>query len=227
MTATPTGRPTRPLPRGPHDLDRGAVAASQRARLIAAITEEVNSNGYAATTVADVIERAGISRRTFYEQFANKEDCFLAAFDEGQAQLGEAILTATTGAGEDPDARLTAGYEALCRGLAEQPAFARAFTIAAPAAGEAVQSRRVAWREASIERLCRLYESTPKDTLDAPEQLSPTIARAIVGAVEALIGGHIEQHDAESLPELAPTLVSVARALMFTATAAPLNRPEP
>ena len=69
------------LPRGRHSLSREEVAATQRARLMLALTEAVGESGYAATSVADVIGRAGVSRQTFYEQFTSKLDCFLAAFD--------------------------------------------------------------------------------------------------------------------------------------------------
>src|SRR2546430_485761 len=66
-----------------------AAAASQRGRLVEAMAQVVAEKGYPATTVADVVERAGVSRRTFYEQFADKEACFLAAYDVGlSAVLG-------------------------------------------------------------------------------------------------------------------------------------------
>ena len=72
------------LPRGPHRLAREEVLASQRGRMLAAIAEAVAEKGYAATTVADVVGRAGVSRKTFYEHFADKEECFLAAWDAGR-----------------------------------------------------------------------------------------------------------------------------------------------
>src|SRR3954452_23052879 len=73
--------PIRPLPRGPHSLTRDEVLASQRGRMIEAMAETVAAKGYAATTVADVVARAGVSRKTFYEHFRDREDCFLAAYD--------------------------------------------------------------------------------------------------------------------------------------------------
>ena len=70
----------RALP-GVPELDGGGIlVASPRGRLLDAMTAAVAENGYAATSVADVINRAHASRRTFYEQFADKEDCYLAAF---------------------------------------------------------------------------------------------------------------------------------------------------
>jgi AcrR family transcriptional regulator len=69
------------LPHGPHKLDRKEVARNQRLRVHGAMIEAVAEHGYHATTVRHVIGLAGISRRTFYEQFVNKEACFLATFD--------------------------------------------------------------------------------------------------------------------------------------------------
>lgn len=71
----------RRLPHGPHGMGRDAVARHQRARLFGAMIEAVHRQGYRATTVAHVIALAGVSRRAFYEQFANKEDCFLGTYD--------------------------------------------------------------------------------------------------------------------------------------------------
>jgi AcrR family transcriptional regulator len=69
------------LPRGRHGLPREAVADSQRIRILTAMIEVVAARGYADTRVVDVIGTAGVSRKTFYELFDSKEDCFLAAYD--------------------------------------------------------------------------------------------------------------------------------------------------
>src|SRR3954468_9415515 len=84
----------RPLPRGPHGLERDVVLASQRARVLGAMGEAVARKTYAGTTVADVVAGAGVSRKTFYEHFRAKEECFLAAFDAGVAMLLQAITDA-------------------------------------------------------------------------------------------------------------------------------------
>ena len=69
------------LPRGPHHLAPMEVARHQRLRMHGAMVEAVAANGYADTSVKQIIGLAGVSRRAFYEQFANKEECFLATFD--------------------------------------------------------------------------------------------------------------------------------------------------
>src|SRR4051812_24329832 len=107
---------SRSLPRGPHRLARDEVVASQRGRMLDAIAETVALRGYGATTVADVVERAGVSRKTFYEHFRDKEECFLVAYDTGVE-----VLMATMRAGEP--------IRAYLETLAAEPAFARTFLI--------------------------------------------------------------------------------------------------
>ena len=69
------------LPHGPHRLPRAAVIRHQRARIHGAMVEAVAQSGYWGASVKQVIGLAGVSRRSFYEQFANKQECFLATFD--------------------------------------------------------------------------------------------------------------------------------------------------
>src|SRR5271154_5363987 len=75
-TASPRLRP------GPGGLPRGQVTQIQRSRMLAATVEAVEEVGYARLTVAQVIGRAKVSRKTFYDVFLDREDCFLAAFNE-------------------------------------------------------------------------------------------------------------------------------------------------
>src|SRR4051794_24535271 len=105
MTASP---PTRPLPRGRHAAPREVVWESQRGRMLAAMATAVGEKGYAEVAVADVIARAGVSRKTFYEHFENKQQCFLAAYDAGVEMMLGAIDEAIADAGSDPTAIATA-----------------------------------------------------------------------------------------------------------------------
>jgi AcrR family transcriptional regulator len=127
---------SRSLPRGPHRLAREEVLASQRGRLLDAMAEVVALRGYGAATVADVIEHAGVSRRTFYEHFKDKEECFLAAYDAGVE-----VLMATMRGAPDPIA-------AYLETLAAEPAFARTFLIEIGAAGPRALERRRAVHDA-------------------------------------------------------------------------------
>src|SRR2546426_10159859 len=96
------------LPRGRHSLSREQVRASQRARMLRAMVDAVAQKGYASTSVADVIGGARASRETFYEHFANKQDCFLAAYDEAVHRLREAVQGAAA-AEAPPGQRLEQG----------------------------------------------------------------------------------------------------------------------
>src|SRR4051794_581972 len=147
----------RPLPRGPHRLARETVIESQRGRMIAAIAEAVADKGYAATTVGDVVSGAGVSRKTFYEHFSDKEDCFLAAWDTGVQVLFDAILSARDRE-TDPIERMRAGLRAYLTTLAAEPAFARSFFIEVVAAGPRAEARRAQ----GDQRFAELFAPIPR-----------------------------------------------------------------
>src|SRR3954468_11407076 len=87
------------LPKGPHSLTREQVQSSQRQRLLDAVLDVVGEHGYAGATVADITTSAGVSRTTFYEQFSNKQEAFLTAYDAfGQGFLAELGRIPTTAA---------------------------------------------------------------------------------------------------------------------------------
>jgi AcrR family transcriptional regulator len=102
----------------------------------------VAEKGYGPATVADVIERAGVSRKTFYEHFKDKEACFLAAFDAGVEILLSTVRAADPGTGGALE-RARARVRAYLQTLAAEPAFARTFVIEVGGAGpRALQRRR-------------------------------------------------------------------------------------
>jgi AcrR family transcriptional regulator len=143
------------LPRGRHRLSREEVAASQRGRMLWAMAEAVSENGYAATPVAEVLRRARVSRESFYEHFANKEECFLAAYDGAATLVLEALADAARSVGEGSDRRalLDATLERYLTTLAAQPAMARTFMVEVYAAGEAAIARRVKVQERFVEQV--------------------------------------------------------------------------
>jgi AcrR family transcriptional regulator len=175
----------RALPRGPHRLAREEVLASQRGRLLDAMAEVVAERGYGATTVADVIEHAGVSRRTFYEHFADKEACFLAAYDTGVE-----ILMATMREG-DP-------IRAYLETLSAEPAFARTFLIEIGAAGPRAIARRQEVHEA--------FAATIRPTSLRSEG---PLALAIVGALNEVVTREVARGRTAELPALERFLVSI------------------
>jgi AcrR family transcriptional regulator len=129
------------LPPGRHGLPRQFVLHNQRARLVEAATEVFGTRLYSEARVADVLELAAISRKTFYEQFRDKEDCFLAAYEAAAERAGEAIRSA---ARDEVDwaAQLYAGVDTLLNFLADEPQLARLLVVEVMGAGPAARKRR-------------------------------------------------------------------------------------
>ncbi|MER5462441.1 TetR/AcrR family transcriptional regulator [Streptomyces sp. NPDC002668] len=133
------------LPRGPHGLARERVTGSQRQRLLYAMTVVVAEKGYTAATVADVTARAGVSRKTFYELFADKEECFIAAADTGRELMVkrlEASFVRSSAQSLSPLATLRASIRAFLGLIAEEPEFAKAFFLETAAAGGRAQAHQ-------------------------------------------------------------------------------------
>ena len=105
------------------------------------MAEAVAEHSYGATTIAHVVSHAGVSRKTFYEHFRDKEHCFLAMYDTGIAfVLGR--LTEALEAAEDPRERLVAGLRTFLTVLADEPAFCRSIVLEVYAAGPVGLARR-------------------------------------------------------------------------------------
>jgi AcrR family transcriptional regulator len=126
---------------GGHELRREVVVHHQRERILAAAVELVAERGYRAVTVAAIVKRAGIARIKFYENFASKEACFLAAFDAGLDEAGVRLAAALEAATESLADRVEAGISALLDFLDERPDLARAALIEAPLLGVAISDR--------------------------------------------------------------------------------------
>ncbi len=171
------------LPRGRHKLSREEVVFSQRLRMLTAIGMAVAEKGYAKTTVADVIGGAGVSRETFYEHFANKEACFLAAFDAGVEAI-LATMREALGSEEDPPLeRLDRAIVAYLRTMASGPPFARAFMVEIYAVGPEAVARRM--------ELLQRFADIVAAVLDARGEDDRFACEAIVAAVSTMVTGRI------------------------------------
>jgi AcrR family transcriptional regulator len=193
-----------PLPSGRHSLTRDVVLASQRGRLLDAMAEAVAEHSYGATTIAHVVSHAGVSRKTFYEHFRDKEHCFLAMYDTGIAfVLGQ--VAAAVEAEADPRDRLVAGLRTFLTVLADEPAFCRAIVLEVWAAGPTgVAKRRAvlqvfAGRYIEVNRQAR--ESDPEI-----ETLPGDVALAVVGAILELVSTRVEEGRTSELAELTEPL---------------------
>jgi AcrR family transcriptional regulator len=213
MSASPQTDILAVLPRGRHAAPRDVVRHTQRARMLDAMVFAVADKGYARVAVADVIERAGVSRKTFYEQFANKEECFLAAYDAGVDRLLAAI--------DDALAEPTPGWLSAARraievylaGMAASPAFARACLIEVLGAGPAALARRDIVQRRFADQLAAIHRRARADIPEIPS-LAPSTFRAAVGAVNELLTAHVLEHGAETLPDLTDPILDVHLALL-------------
>jgi AcrR family transcriptional regulator len=208
--------PIRPLPRGPHSLTRDEVLASQRGRMIAAMAETVAAKGYAATTVADVVARAGVSRKTFYEHFADREECFLAAYDAAVDALFGAVaerVAAGEPAGDDWRARVCAGVRAYLEALASEPAFARTFLVEVRVAGPRAQARRAEVHDRFVDFLRSQSTLARQDHPWLPA-VPDTVYAAIVGGMDEVVSSWVADGRTADLAQLEPDLSYFQLALL-------------
>lgn len=211
----------RPLPRHRHGLSREQVQAAQAGRIILATAEVISERGYAATTVIDIAKRAGVSRKTFYELFADKEEAFLAAYT-GVSLLVEhtaAALDAQPAAGSDPRELALAGTTALLGTLAEHAALTRMFFLEALGAGPRIQLRRDAAIEQFTVRLTPVLAELRAAERPDLEPIDHALARAMIGASVEAIVRHLVHHPPETLGDLAPELAHLFLRILVPAPA--------
>ena len=149
------------------------------------MTHVASHEGYAATTVAKVIAHAGVSRPTFYDYFANREDCFLAALAEIQEQALGSISRSIEGAA--PERTVEAAITAMVAFADSHPLLARVLMVQSLTGGAAALDAR----DQTLEAIARPIEAA-LDELPA-EALAPDLsARVLVGAVERLLSARLK-----------------------------------
>lgn len=194
------------LPPGRHGLPREFVVHNQHERLIAGLAEAVAENGYAGTTIAHITRHAAVSRRTFYEHFASKDECFVAAYDAVLEQLGERVSRAYEGQDDWPHA-IKAGIAAMLSFLATEPSLARLCMVEALVAGPVVVERY----DAAIQSLVPYFRAGRKGrSREVLDRLSPTTEEALVGGMVSLVSRRIFAGRTEDLEQLLPDLVEFA-----------------
>lgn len=191
------------LPPGRHGLPRPFVAENQRERLLNGVVEAVAEHGWNATTIACIVAAAGISRRTFYEHFEGKEDCFLAAYAMIEAHVLDSMLAAPGAELPWPE-RVRARLAALLEVLSRDAAVSRCFLVEPLAAGGEVAAR---YREAMQLLAAALRPEPP------PSQLQMEVRdQALIGGIATLIVRRLNAGGAARLPELLPDLAELALA---------------
>jgi AcrR family transcriptional regulator len=191
------------LPPGRHGLPREFVAHNQRERLIAGLAEAIAENGYAGTTIAHITRHAAVSRRTFYEHFASKDECFVAAYDTVMAELRERVGRAFEEESDWPHA-VRAGIGAMLAFLAAEPNLARLCMVEALVAGPVVVERY----DSAIQSFVPYFQSGREGrSAEVLARLNPTTEEALVGGMMSLISRRIIAGKTAELESLLPDLV--------------------
>jgi AcrR family transcriptional regulator len=207
-----SGTSTAPLPKGRHGLSREFVVRNQRERLLDAIAHVVARKGYAATRVADITDYAGVSRKTFYELFADKEDCFLAAYDAITALLMDKLARALQSAGDTWEDKVHALLGAFLSFLAAEPAFARMCIVEVLGSG----SRGLARRDAAIEAFFPIVDQVPRKQAGSEAWLPAITPAFITGGILEVVYSAIRRGETASLPDLEGDLTRLAfRAYLY------------
>lgn len=203
---------TQQLPKGRHGLSRAFIASNQRERLLDAIANVVAEKGYAATRVADITEYAGVSRKTFYELFTDKEDCFLAAYDAITALLMDRMAKRLAAVADDSwEQQVSALLGEFLRFLASEPAFARMCIVEVLGSGP----RGLAKRDATIEAFFPVVDQIPRAQPGA-EHLSELTPVFVTGGILEVVYATIRRGDTARLPELEEDLTRLAfRAYLY------------
>jgi AcrR family transcriptional regulator len=189
-----------------------APELSPRQRLLDAVVAVVTEKGYAQATIADVVRRARMSKRTFYELFADKEACFLAAYAHQSERLLTNIESAVRSE-QDVEARLDAAARVYVATLEEQPALTRALLIEIQAVGPEARQLRRRIQGRFAEQLCVLVEAAREQRPDLAS-LSPPLATALVGGINELLLHTAEDGSAGDFSVVGKTFVELLRAVL-------------
>lgn len=189
------------LPSGRHGLLRSFVAANQRERILSAVAQATAELGYAEMSVEAIVVRAGVSRRTFYEHFKNKEDAFLAAYDAVVHQMARCIRRAYLNETTVLE-RLRAGIRAYMQFLADEPESARMCIVEVLAAGP----RAIARRNEAMRMFAEIIEDNIHELIPGCRRAALT-AETIVGGIHEVVFRRILADRIDELPGLADDLL--------------------
>jgi AcrR family transcriptional regulator len=195
----------RRLPRGRHGLTRAFVVENQRGRIFESLAVVSAAKGYVEVTVQDIIDDAGVSRRTFYDLFVDKEGCFLAAYDAIVERLFDEVDRAYRAGERSWPERIAAALHALVHSYAGEPQLARLAMVDVLAAGPRALERR----DLTLRRFAIFFEEA-RLRLPAEMELKELLAQAVVGGLYETLYGYIVDGQGAKLPELMPDLLYCA-----------------
>ena len=200
---------------GRHRIPRADVARSQRERMLVAMLKCVAEHGYAATTVADVVAHAAVSRSTFYSQFTDKETCFGAAYDYAMrhalARMSEAAESQPSSSWRD---RVRSDLTTYLQVLADEPALAATLHVEVLAAGPAALEHRAELLSVLASRIVNINSLARHEDGELRE-LPPAVFALYTGGLDELIRDRLRTGSTDGLHDLAEPVLEATYA-MFT-----------
>lgn len=194
------------LPAGRHGLPRSFIVNNQRERIVTALVDTVAERGYHATTVGDITKAAAVSRRTFYEHFADKEACFLAAYELITEHIRASMRAAAETFEEWPE-RVRAALAALLGFLSAEPELARLCMIEPVAAGGEI----AALHQTTLRDFAEILKAgRPQRGEERP--LPAATEEALVGGIVTLIVREISAGRTAELSKLLSDLIKITLA---------------
>lgn len=184
----------------------------KRQRILRGMLEAVGAQGYKQTTVQDAITQAGLYRQAFYDNFKDKEDCFLHALDAGSEWIEVAMRRA---AADEATWRgqLRGALDGLLSFLDEDPLVARALLVEVHAAGEPAVEKRTA----AMERAAAMMDGAREESEDEAPAIS---AEAVVAGILAVLHARLSARQEDGFHQLLPELMYLAVLPYFGAEAA-------
>jgi AcrR family transcriptional regulator len=206
------------IPAGRHTLEPDEVSARQRERLLRAMGRCVSDQGYAETTIADVVRYARTSRSVFYKHFADKEECFLETYRRMTDVRIEASLAAAAEV-DDWDAKLDVGIETYFRWMAEHPEVAVTTVVEVHSAGRAAQEQRGRALSDWMKTVRGVAVLARKAGVDV--RIDETAAFAIILTAEAYVHEYARKRRLDEVVEKTGAVQALARSLFEHGTATP------
>jgi AcrR family transcriptional regulator len=191
------------LPPGRHLIPRDFVSQNQRERMLLATAELVAERGYQKTTIELIAKTARVALVTFYEHFANKEECFLAAFDESVAGAGE-VFAELVDTEQPWTEQVATGLEVVLEMVVAEPARAKLCIVESQAAGAAALARYQAMLESIAPKLREGREHNPRAS-----RLPDGLEVAIVGGLVWLVHQRLVTERLDELEGLLPEMLQV------------------
>ncbi|WP_307817366.1 TetR/AcrR family transcriptional regulator [Nocardia acididurans] len=186
---------------------------SQYRRLCTAVLEAVGELGYAGTTVADIVTRAQVARRTFYAVFGSKDECFAAAYDLAVGSALDQLQETVTGMeGVNFEDRVRISFEIYLGFLAMQPGAARALYVETMAAGQALVAHRARVHERFADYIMAVAAIGVREG-DLRADPDRKLIDMLLGGIDDRVRACLHQKGAAALPELGPLFTRTAIAL--------------